>query len=333
VLFVLDFNDSASFAELAAAKTEGEAIYLTSGRYLSHKTAVVLCDTPGKIDRAPGFGPELHYAIYSTMFHRSLFQLIVFTSSNPLLEEIPGLLNAKYPLAQGFKAELVNCSSSGEKMILRDFFGGQVDPNALLGILAVRPARGFIDDVDHFMSDEMRNSFGVERNAFVQVEFDADGAARVAGFGRWSSTDSLHKAVRFHIECGPSPYVPLEHHFSDELVMEKMLEIVLTDRSRGTSTQQPPEPRQAEEPRGDSADGACQPGALCAKCRQLTGEKCKLLDGIWRFLRRENGADSRVGKELHELAPYLHLRTLEGWCQAIRAAQEALNHDYPDGLW
>jgi hypothetical protein len=332
VMFLLDFDDSGHFAELAAAHTEGEAIYLTSGKCLSEKTAIVLCDTPGKIDRAPGFGPELHYAIYSTMFHRSLFQLIVFTSDNPTLAEIPGLLNSKYPFAVGFKAELVSSRSVCETMRLRDFFGGSVDPNALLGILSVRPEGGFIDDVDYFMSDEQRRAFFVETNTFVQVEVNADGETRVASCGGFRSTDPVHKAVRLHIDCGPSPYKPLKNRFSDDLVLDTTLEIVLADGFHPNPSEEHPESREADQSGGNSADGTWQSGSVCAKCRLLTEENCKIISGIWKFIRRENGADWRTGQELHELAPYLHLRTLEGWCKAIRAAQESLNRDYPNGF-
>jgi hypothetical protein len=344
VLCVFDFNNSARFVQRSPAKAANSAndgkiglLYLTSGRYQSQKTAVVLCDD-GKIDPAPGIGPDLHYAIYSTMFHRALFQLIVFTSSDPTLAEIAGLLNGDYPFSEGFTAELVSCGSVGETMRLRDFFGGPVDPNALLGILPVRPSGGFIDDVDHFLTDEMRKADCFRLNEFIQVQFADDGTIEVIDSGDWRLTDPLHRAVRLHIECGPSPYPPLSVFFPDNLVLARTLSMVLTDGSGGQSSEQPPERGEADETGGQSSEQPPEPEEaaeyksdlfeeaygrrpMSAEAYEVRRQTSRILDGIARFMRRENGS---TWIELDSLRPHLHRRTLEGWCQAIRAGQESL---------
>jgi hypothetical protein len=217
-------------------------------------------------------------------------------------------------------------------MRLRDFFGGQVDPNALLGILPVRPDGGFIDDVDHFMSDEMRRACPAVLNTIVEVEVKSDGRIEVKGHADWHSNESLYKAVRLHIDCGPSPYKPLRRRFPDSLVIATTLDIIFADRSGGGSSEQPPEPGEARESGEHSPGGACESGLSSHKCGQRSDENCDMITGIWKFLRRENGDNPMRGKQLHRLTPYLHLRPLEGWYQAIRAAQETLNKEYPDDI-
>jgi hypothetical protein len=335
LLFLFDFNHSGRFAGRAARKRKGEVIYLTSGRYPCHKTAVVLCDTPGKIARAPGCGRELHYAIYSTMFHRALFQLIVFTSNTPTLAKIPGLLNGQHPFTQGFKAELVNCSSSCEATRLQDFFGGPVDLNALIDILPVSPESRFIDDVDSFVAEERTNSLNVELNSFVQVEFNADGETELIDYDELSATDPVLTAVNCHMEFGPSPYEPLPLIFSSDLVMWTALRMVIKGASGRRSSEQPPESggRSFEQPpesgetdeSGAGSFGEDDEGRrLSPESRDLQEQSGKMSREIDRFMRRENGAQ---WTQLEWAAPYLHLRTLEGWGQALRAAQESLNKD------
>jgi hypothetical protein len=229
VLIVLDYDGSGFFAESAAAKTDGEVFYLAAGNFLPSNTAVVLCYADGKIPDAPGYG-NVRYAIYSTMFHRSFFQLVVFTSENPKLTEIAPLLNGPESGCQGFMSESISCGCGCEEMRLRDFFGGPVDPNALLGILAPRPSGGFIDDLDHFVDEapECEGRFDL-LNEFVRVEFDADGQVRVAAHGQFRSDHPVHSVIQRHIRLDPS-LPPISTRFSDRMVVGRAINLLLTKR-------------------------------------------------------------------------------------------------------
>jgi hypothetical protein len=155
-------------ADPTAKATDGEILFLASGRYRSQKTAAVLCDNPDAVSVAPGTD-ALGYAICSTMFHRSLFDLVVFRSVNPTLSEVAGLLNAGNPRCRGFEAVLVTRGRVSRKLCLRNFFGAALEPGCLTGILPARPDRGLIDDIDHFVTDDASGTSKTFPNQFVRV--------------------------------------------------------------------------------------------------------------------------------------------------------------------
>jgi hypothetical protein len=315
LLSVLDFEDSAIFAASAAARTEGEVFYLLSGRWSTRKTAIVLCDSDGKLADAPG-SAKIRYAIYSTMFHRSLFQLVVFTRRNPKLTEITEFLNGPDPGSQGFLSESMSCGC--DEMHLRDFFGDPVEPNALLGILVPRPSGGFIDDVDYFVEAprESEQTCGPLLNTFIRVEFDALGHVLVAAHGQFRWINPVHQAVQRHIRLGPS-LPPLPRRFSPMAVLEKAADLLLAARKM--------------DQRGGQSRDELRPFPLasCADSLVMTDEDEKKWTRILQFLQRENGLPPEKLWELDEFSSSLHLSDLEGWCRAIRAAQEALCKEVP----
>jgi hypothetical protein len=362
VLIVLDFENSAIFAASAAAKTKGDVFYLASGKFVPGKTAVVLCGVDGRLADAPGSG-NIRYAIYSTMFHRALFQLVVFTGSNPKLTEIAELLNGLKRGSRGFKSESMSCGCGCDDMHLRDFFGDQVDPSALLGILAPRPSGGFIDDVDHFVDTPLKRGQGLRPllNEFIRVEFDPEGQVQVVAHGRFRSDHPVHSAVRRHINLGPS-LPPLPRRFSDRNVVGKAIELLAQrkmDERGGDSCAEPPPPEGIPVSPVDSCGEPPPPEAITvspvgwgvippdadfitasrndsrAIFLRLTDEERRKMHGIHGFLLRENGATPKSVTELHVwIIAHLDLSDLEGWCGALRAAQEALCKEFPrDRMW
>jgi hypothetical protein len=307
VLLVLDFDGSWLFASSAAAQTEGEVFYLTSGKYLSQKTAVVLCDNTDKIAEAPG-SAKIRYAIYSTMFHRSLFQLVVFTPTNPKLMEIAELLNAPIPGLPGFFSQSTSCGHGWENMNLRDFFGDPVDPTALRGILASRPSEGFIDDLDRFVDHhgDYEHQLLPVLNDFVRFEFDDQGTPRLVGHGEWRSINPVHEAVQSHIDLGPS-LSPLRGHFPDVEVMGTAVDLLL----------------ERMEDKGASFL------ASRVESVRLSDKDMQKWIRIRKFLMRENEPRPRSIWEVDEFCSYIDLTDLEGWCHAIREAQETLCKEFP----
>jgi hypothetical protein len=93
VLMILDFCDSAFFAEQLAADSEENGVkcpvfFLSSGRSSSYKTAIVLF---GNSDVEQGVAPgttDLRYARYSTMFHRPLLDLVAHSPGEAALQDV-----------------------------------------------------------------------------------------------------------------------------------------------------------------------------------------------------------------------------------------------------
>jgi hypothetical protein len=308
VLLILDFDRAAEFAAAAAATTKDAVFYLTSGNFSSPTTAVVLCDTADKLAPAPGL-PGVRYAIYGTMFHRSLFQCVVFTHANPRLTEMADLLNGYPEGSQGFWSISASGSRWCEDTRLRDFFGGPVAADALRGILPPRPKVGFIDDIDRFVDKALVDDgypLMPPLNKFVRLEFDRQGELQLLGHGQWQSINPIHEAVRSHIRLGPS-LPPIPGHFPDVQVVGKAVDLLL-ERMK---------------------DGGAAFLASREEPVELSHEDSKKWERIYQFLLRENKADPRDMWELDDFRSYLGLGNLEMWCNAIREAQIRLHEEFP----
>jgi hypothetical protein len=121
------------------------------------------------------------------MFHRSLFQLVVFTGMNPKLTEIAEFLNGPNEGSQGFLSDSMSCGCGWEDMHLRDSFSGQVELRTLFGILAPRPSERSIDDVDYFVDKRLAGEHTCHPvlNKSIRVEFGGQGHVLVADHGQF----------------------------------------------------------------------------------------------------------------------------------------------------
>jgi hypothetical protein len=207
MLIVLDFDDSDLFADVGLEATSGEIVFLASGRYPSRKTAAVLCDDHEAVAVAPGTD-GLRYAIYSTMFHRSLFELVVFSSGDPKLSEIASVLNAGPRQCRGVEAVLVARGRVSRRLRLRDLFGAAVAPARLAGILPARPEGAFIDDIDRFLTDDARTTSKPFPNQFVRVHWRQRRLDRTWSVSIGSSSRNSPPAHRVRSMPATAPQIP-----------------------------------------------------------------------------------------------------------------------------
>jgi hypothetical protein len=298
MLVVLDFDDSGVFADAAAKATDGEIFFLASGRCRSQKTAAVVCDHPKVlITVAPGTD-SLRYAIYSTMFHRSLFDLVVFSSGNPRLIEIAGLLNATSK-CRGFEAVLVTRGRVSRRLRLRHFFGAQVVPGRLAGILPVRPEGGFIDDIDHFVRDDTRAALRKLPNEFVQVELHRHNVKLIA-WGRFRS-DPRWEMLRRHVAYGPGLKPRVKPPVQVEVLVREILCALPIEWI----------PRDFAAPAPD----------------EEIFERDRVFGAICQYVVSENGCTGEEWECLNDLVPFVHCCSVIEWYKRIRAGLDLLSGD------
>jgi hypothetical protein len=294
MLVVLDFDDSGLFADASVALMKGEIFLLAAGRDESRKTAAVLCDDAEAVPLAPG-PDSLRYAIYSTMFHRSLFDLVVFSSLDPSLSEIADLMNVADARCRGFEAVLVSPGPVREDVRLRDFFGGPVNSNALTGILPVRPAGGFIDDINYFVREDAMAASDPRPNDFVRFRLNGS-EIELKKRGRFRQIDPYEETLRLHIAYGPFLKPPL----SVPLGLSSIVDAVVFQFCRDGVV-----PRSAPLP------------------GQLTAEQSTISNAIECFILRENGPTSVDWDRLNDFDPYLESCDLNEWYRRIREALDS----------
>jgi hypothetical protein len=218
-LIILDSCGSGTIAADAMQDVSGthETWVLTAGREDVYTSAVVLA-TPREFVNS--YNDEISYSIFSSMFTRKLMQLIAYTDLNPLLSEVPDLLNGQVECwRNGFKAE---CHTKHRSPVhLRDFFGSSCWPGALvvLGneyvsfdeILPQSPPEGMWDDVGRGFETEPKNL--LHRCVEVQVVDDVvyPGEPRFLNRG-----DEIENAIILSLEGprgaefpGGLPHVPI----------------------------------------------------------------------------------------------------------------------------
>jgi hypothetical protein len=293
----LDFDESSLFADAMGKVTSGEIFFLASGRFRSRKTAAVLCDDPWAISVAPGTA-ALRYAIYSTMFHRSLFDLVVFSSGDPRLIELAAVLNAGHQRCRGFEAVLVARGRVSRRLRLRHFFGAPVEATHLAGILPARPSDGFIDDIDHFVTDDDTTTSKTFPNQFVQVRLK-QGNVELIERGRFRS-DPRHETLRRHIAYGPCLKPPLRYPVRLAALIGKVLSgLSLEDNMHGSGE--------------DAGSEVVEPR--------------RVFEAICRYLQSENGYNSAEWECYNDIVPYLPCCSVMEWYKRIRAGLDSLSGD------
>jgi hypothetical protein len=290
MLVVLDFDDSGQYADAAeAVATNGEIFFLAAGRGRSLKTAAVLCDDPEAIPAAPG-PYSIRYAICSTMFHRSFFDLVVFSSHNPKLDEIADVMNAPAsgPECRGFEAVLVSLDLVSDCLRLRHFFAGPVESTDLAGVLPVRPPTGFVDDTDHFYQKDAKTTSDPLPNEFVQVQRNGSNF-KLTRRGRFRPDDRHHGRLRFHIAYGAFLKPRLTRAVSVTAIVDRVLSKLFAAGFVGTG--------RADE--------------------ELPAEKRTMLMALHLFVQRANGRGASGWDDLSSLGPYLDCWTLPQWYRQL----------------
>jgi hypothetical protein len=198
VLVVIDACRSGRFARAVMNVLECERVrILTSSPQVCMTTLVILTkdDQLKDLIRGP-------FLIQGSGFTMELHNAIAYKEGNPLLSELPGLLNfgdCEYDV-RGFHAEYFE-KVEGQKH-LREFFGGTVGPDARV------PIRGedFRMDLilplvlhgrifDDFIKSGVRTDPIGSVQAFVEIRLDSAGKIEIVKTGPLNPLDAWHSEV------------------------------------------------------------------------------------------------------------------------------------------
>jgi hypothetical protein len=221
---ILDFSDSGFFADevIPVGGLENQPVYiLSSGKCVSRKTAIVLSDDPNAIDLAPG-SEDVHYAIYSTMFHRPLLRIVASDGDERTLDELPGLLNRSSGGGRFFNSVLIRADPGGTIPSLRDFFGKPLPANSPIfggpdGIGAILPLGDFVDDLGDIRLQTSGDKGHLGRR-FVRIDV-SDGRINVVNRGILDGDCD----IVCHMKYGPSLKARLDEELTADILVHELL--------------------------------------------------------------------------------------------------------------
>jgi hypothetical protein len=185
------------------------------------------------------------------------------------------------------------------RLRLRDFFGGGVDPSQLIGILAVRPDRGFIDDIDYFVTDEAE---APSPNQFVQFRLQERGF-KLIDHGRFRSNNQHHEQLRLHIAYGPFLKPRVSDPVCGNSIVCEVIRWLLEDGLEG-------------RPKTDE---------------RLSEDRSRIFRAIIMFVQRYNGHGFVGLDNLTRLEPYLDCCNMNEWYVRIRDALDSCSDCFPSG--
>jgi hypothetical protein len=292
VLGILDFCNSAIFADeffeiVRRGRENPPAVFLSSGRGPSYKTAVVLSDDPQ--------APNARFAVYSTMFHRSLLLLVARDPGNPGLDELPRLLNEDSAGGRCFYSVIICAQTTADGAHLRDFFGPSLDPMSPIfgrsdgadAILPLEPPGGFDDDLRLCLPEGLPEGSGEKQRhlgrRFVRIDV-SDGQVGVIDRGELEADCDIIRRMKY----GPSMKPKLDTELRVDSLVKRLL------RKAGVLDE-------------DSDDGRSEWTA--------NEEDKATFRRVVRFVRRESYLHDE--RPLYPLRPYLNLLSWRKWCDHI----------------
>jgi hypothetical protein len=293
VLMILDFPDSGFFADEVIASnrldsTNQPVFFLSSGKCVSRKTAIVLSDDTNTIGPAPG-SEDVHYAVYSTMFHRPLLRIVASDGETRTLDELPGLLNESSGGGRFFNSVLIRAHPGAAIPSLRDFFAEPLAANSPIfggrdGIGAVLPLGGFVDDLGDCLSERSGGDQGHVGRRFVRIAVSG-GMVRVVDRGILAGDCE----VVCHMKYGPSLKPRLDTELTVDILVDQLLReavgVII-----GVNDQNPP----AWEP---------------------SEEHERMFRRLVKFVNRENQVEDE--SVLYPVRPYLSVVRWRKWCDCI----------------
>jgi hypothetical protein len=236
------------------------------------------------------------------MFHRALFDLVVFSSDNPRLGEIADMMNARgsSPGCRGFEAVLVSLRPVSDCLRLRHFVAGPIEPKHLAGVLPIRPPTGFLDDTDHFCQKDAKTTSDPLPNEFVQVQRNGSEFKLILR-GRFRPDHRYHERLRLHSAYGAF----LKPRLSVVCPLRVIVRFLF--------------------------DGLREAGMIGTSetYGELSQEEDRIFMAIEYFLMRANGRGSYEWEPLNRLRPYLCCWSLSEWYRRINNAM-SFPPDLPD---
>jgi hypothetical protein len=212
IVVVMDCCSSTDLAEqvLLHLAPEHPIAFLTAARTQSLTSAVVLSKDDTLVEHSID---DLHYFVSSSLFTRSLFQLIFYSDVEGMISEIPGWMNiGRRNRYRGFHARLQTKCPEMENLDFRLLFGGPVaentpvsgSPSTFSELIPRRPVAGFLDDLTQLCGRK-----GNLQYRYIQVEWDREGTVVRCGSGILDESDPHQSAIRNQPRSKPVTELPV----------------------------------------------------------------------------------------------------------------------------